>query len=106
MSSQNQSYSLAILDEHPFPAGFAGGKASLLATRRDSPREIKVIVASPSKISESRVVKFAKKVTKHLRTRQGWSAFNVNVQPMEIRQLPPLGTPQQMEDNVAAWIVD
>jgi hypothetical protein len=106
MSSQNQSYSLAILNEHAFPAGFAGTKASFIAARRDSPREIKVIVSSPSKISESRVVKFAKKVTKHLRTRQGWSAFNVNVQSMETQQLPRLGTPQQVEGDVAAWIVE
>ena len=102
----NDSYCLAILNENRFASGFAGMGASLLAANLGPPREIKVIVSSPAKISQNRVANFAKKVTKHLRISRGWSAFNVSVRPVESRQLPPLGTPQQVEGDVTAWIVE
>ncbi len=61
MSSQNHYYSLVTLNDHLFPAGFAGMRASLLARKSPACREIKVVVASPSKVSEGTVIKLAKK---------------------------------------------
>ena len=49
-------------------------RASLLARKSPAGREIKVVVACPSKVSEGSVIKFAKKATKHLRVSRGWSA--------------------------------
>jgi hypothetical protein len=52
------------------------------------------------------VIKFAKNVTKHIRVNRGWSAVSATVQSMEIRELPPLGPPQQIKGNLTAWIVE
>ena len=106
MSSENHYYSLVTLNDHLFAAGFAGMRASLLARKSPEGREIKVVVASPSKVSDSAVIKFAKKLTKHMRVSRGWSAVSATVQSMEIRELPPLGTPQQTEGELTAWIVE
>jgi hypothetical protein len=80
MSSENHYYSLVTLNDHLFASGFAGMRASLLARKSPDGREIKVIVASPSKVSEGTVVKFAKKLTKHMRVSRGWSAVSASVQ--------------------------
>jgi hypothetical protein len=106
MSSQNQYYSLVALNDHLRPTGFAHLSASLLMKKSPLGREIKVIVGSPSKVSDATVIKFAKKLTKHMRVSRGWSAVSVDVQSMEIPELPPHGTPQQTEGNLTAWIVD
>ncbi len=106
MSSENHFYSLVTLNDHLFAAGFAGMRASLLARKSPAGREIKVVVASPSKVSEGTVIKFAKKVTKHIRVSRGWSAVSVSVQSMQIGELPSLGTPQQTRGNLTAWMVD
>jgi len=50
MSSENHYYSLVTLNDHLFAAGFAGMRASLLARKSPAGREIKVVVASPSKV--------------------------------------------------------
>jgi hypothetical protein len=81
-------------------------RASLLARKSPAGREIKVVVACPSKVSEGTVIKFAKKATKHLRVSRGWSAVSATVQSMQIGELPPLGTPQQAGCHLTAWIVD
>ena|GEM_PF-1716819 len=93
-------------DHRLFP-GFAGiMRASMLAQEnRLQGREIKVVVASPSKVSEGAVIKFAKKVTKHMRVSRGWSFVSASVQSMGIRELPALGTPQQTKGNLTAWII-
>jgi hypothetical protein len=106
VSSENQYYSLVTLNDHLFAAGFAGMRASLLARKSPAGREIKVVVASPSKVSDSAVIKFAKKLTKHIRVSPGWSAVSATVQSIEIRELLPLGTPQQTKGNLTAWIVE
>ena len=92
MSSENHYYSQVTLNDHLFAAGFAGMRASLLARKSPAGREIKVVVASPSKVSDSAVIKFAKKLTKHMRVSRGWSAVSASVQSMQIGELPPLGT--------------
>jgi hypothetical protein len=89
-----------------FAAGFAGIRAALLATKSPVGREIKVVVASPSKVSEGTVIKFAKTLTKHMRVSRGWSAVSATVHSMEIRELPPLGTPLQTKGDLTAWIVE
>jgi hypothetical protein len=106
MSSENRYYSLVTLNDHLFPSGFAGMGASLLARKSPSGREIKVVVASTSKVSGGTVTKLAKKLTKHIRVSRGWSAVGVSVQSMQIADLPPLGTPQQTKGNLTAWIVE
>jgi hypothetical protein len=106
MSSENHYYSLVTLSDHLFPSGFAGMDASLLASKSPAGREIKLVVASPAKVSEGNVIKFAKKLTKHMRVSRGWSAVSATVQSMQIAELPPLGTPQQTKGNLTAWIVE
>src|ERR1700737_5291543 len=95
MSSENHYYSFVSLNEPLCAPGFAGMRASLLARKSPAGREIKVVVASPSKVSDSAVIKFAKKLTKHIRVSRGWSAVRGTVQSMEIRELPPLGNPRK-----------
>jgi hypothetical protein len=106
MSSENHYYSLVTLSDHLFPSGFAGMGASLLARKSPAGREIKLVVASPAKVSESSVINFAKKLTKHMRVSRGWSAVSVSVQSVQIAELPTLGTPQQTKGNLTAWIVE
>ena len=106
MSSENQYYSLVTLNDHLFAAGFAGMRAALLARKSPAGREIKVIVVSPSKVSDSTVIKFAKTLTKHIRVSRGWSAVSAAVRSMEIGELPPLGSAQQTKGNLTAWIVE
>jgi hypothetical protein len=106
MFSENHYYRLVTLSDHLFPSGFAGMGASLLSRKSPAGREIKLVVASPAKISESSVIKFAKKLTKHVRVSRGWSAVSASVQSVQIAELPRLGTPQQTKGNLTAWIVE
>src|SRR5271156_3006747 len=104
MSSQSQNYSLVILNDRVVP-GFAGiMRESVRARKWD--RELKIVVASPSNVPDGKAIKFAKKVTKHVRISRGWSFVSASVQSMGNRELPPLGTPQQSEGTLTAWIVD
>ena len=93
MSSQIQNYSLVTLNDRVVP-GFAG-------IMRESVRE-----KNPSHISEGKAIKFAKKVTKHERTSRGWSFVNASFESMDVSNLPTLGTPQQTERGLTAWIVE
>ena len=79
MPSENHYYNLVTLNDQLFAAGFAGMRASLLARKSPAGLEIKVVVASPSKVSDSAVIKFAKKLTKHIRVSRGWSAVRATV---------------------------
>ena len=106
MSSESHNYSLVTLNDRLFP-GFAGiMRASMLARESLLGREIKVVVASPSNVAEGKAIKFAKKVTKHIRVSRGWSFVSASVESMGIRELPPLGIPQQTEGTLTAWIVE
>ena len=48
---------------------------------------------------------FAMKLTEHTRAHQGWSGVRVIVEPMDFRELPPLGEPRHVEGDLTAWIV-
>jgi hypothetical protein len=67
--------------------------------------EIVVIVSSPSKLVKATLIEFATKLTEHTRVNQGWSGVHVIVEPMEFRELPPLGEPRHVEGDLTAWIV-
>jgi hypothetical protein len=104
--SENQYCSLVTLTDHVIP-GFAGIKRESMPARKSaSDRELKILVASPSNVPEGKAIKFAKNVTKHIRVSRGWSFVSASVQSMGIRELPALGTPQQTEGTLTAWIVD
>src|SRR5690242_13459695 len=106
MLSENHHYSLVTLNDRLF-SGFAGVmRASMIARKSLSSREIKAVVASPSNVPEGKAIKFAKKVTKHIRVSRGWSFVSASVQSTGVRESPPLGTPQQTEGTLTAWIVD
>ena len=106
MSSQIQSYTLVTLNDRVLP-GFAGiMRESVRAKNSPEDRELKVVVASPLACLGGKAIKFAKKVTKHIRISRGWSFVSASVQPMETSNLPPLGTPQQTERSLAAWIIE
>ena len=55
--------------------------------------EIQIIIGSPSKVAKGTLIDFAKKLTEHTRVHQGWSGVRVIVEPMDFRELPPLGEP-------------
>jgi hypothetical protein len=74
--------------------------------KNPSGRELKIVVANPSRISEGKAVKFAKKVTKHVRISRGWSFVSASVESLDMTNVPPLGTPQQTERSLVAWIVE
>jgi hypothetical protein len=78
------------------------------ATIVDNPvlgHEIQVIVGSPSKVAKGALIEFAKELTEHIRVNQGWSGEHVIVEPIEFRELPPLGEPTHVEGDLTAWIV-
>jgi hypothetical protein len=86
---------------------FPGAGLSQAATV-DNPvagHEIVVIVGSPSKVAKAYLIEFATKLTAHTRVNQGWSGIHVIVEPMEFRELPPLGEPRHVEGELTAWIV-
>src|ERR1700747_1826226 len=103
MSSQLQNYSLVTLNDRVVP-GFAGVMRESVREKNPSDRELKVVVACPSQLSEGKAIKFAKKVTKHVRISRGWSFVSARVQPMEMSNLPFLGAPLQTERRFTAWI--
>jgi uncharacterized C2H2 Zn-finger protein len=105
MSSQLQNYSLVTLNDRVVP-GFAGIMRESVREKNPSDRELKVVVACPSQLSEGKVIKFAKKVTKHVRISHGWSFVSARVESMDESNLPTLGTPQQTERSLTAWIVE
>jgi hypothetical protein len=67
--------------------------------------EIVVIVGSPSKVAKATLIEFATKLTEHTRVNKGWNDVRVVVEPMEFRQLPPLGEPRHVEGELTAWII-
>jgi hypothetical protein len=71
-----------------------------------SGREIQLIVGSPAKLAESTLIDFASEFTKNIRKSQGWRTLQVNVEPMEFQELPPLGKPTHTEGDLNAWIVE
>jgi hypothetical protein len=106
MSSSGQFFTLVTLSDRVVP-GFAGiMRASMMSGESLSSREIKVVVGSPSHVTEGKAISFAKKATKHIRIGRGWSFVNANVEPVQPSQLPQLGTPQQTKGDLTAWVVE
>jgi hypothetical protein len=106
MSSSGQFFTLVTLSDRVVP-GFAGiMRASMMSGESLSSREIKVVIASPSHVSEGKAISFAKKATKHIRIGRRWSFVNANVEPVAPSQLPQLGTPHETRDGLTAWVVE
>ena len=87
--------------------GLPGAGLSQAATV-DNPaagHEIVVIVGSPSKVAKGTLIEFATKLTEHTRVNQGWSGVHLIVEPLQFRELPPLGEPRHVEGDLTAWIV-
>ena len=87
--------------------GLPGAGLSQAATV-DNPaagHEIVVIVGSPSKVAKATLIEFATKLTEHTRVNQGWSGVHLIVEPLQFRELPPLGEPRHVEGDLTAWIV-
>jgi hypothetical protein len=106
MSSSGQFFTLVTLSDRVVP-GFAGiMRASMISGESLSGREIKVVVGSPSHVSEGKAISFAKKATKHIRIGRRWSFVNASVEPVQPSQLPQLGTPQQTKGDLTAWVVE
>jgi hypothetical protein len=106
MSSSGQFFTLVTLSDRVVP-GFAGiMRASMMSSESLSSREIKVVVGSPSHVSEGKAISFAKRATRHIRIGRRWSFVNANVEPVQPSQLPQLGTPHQSRGGLAAWIVE
>ena len=57
-------------------------------------------------LNESTLVEFASEFTRHMRMNQGWSTLRVIVEPIEFRELPPLGKPTHIEGDLNTWIVE
>jgi hypothetical protein len=106
MSSSGQFFTLVTLSDRVVP-GFAGiMRASMMSGESLSSREVKVVVGSPSHVSEGKAISFAKKATKHIRIGRRWSFVNANVEPVQPSQLPQLGTPHQSRGGLTAWVVE
>jgi hypothetical protein len=106
MSSSSQLYRLITLSDRVVP-GFAGiMRASMITGGSLANRELKVIVASQSQVSEGKAINFAKKVTKHVRVNRRWSFVNASVESMPPSQLPTLGAPHQTKGQLTAWVVE
>ena len=75
--------SLVILNDRVVPR-FADIMCESVREKKSlSDRELKVVLASPSHVSEGKVIKFAKKVTKHTRLSRGWSFVSASIQPRD-----------------------
>ena len=106
MSSSSQFYRLITLRDRVVP-GFAGIiRASMITGESLANRELKVIIASQSQVSEGKAINFAKKVTKYIRVNRRWSFVNASVEPMPPSQLPALGQPHQTKGQLTAWVIE
>jgi hypothetical protein len=94
MPSENHYYSQIILNDN------------MPADDSISGREIQLIVGSPAKMEDSALVEFASDFTRHMRMNQGWKTVHATVEPIEVQQLPPLGSPTHTQGDLNAWIVE
>jgi hypothetical protein len=106
MSSPSQFYRLITLSDRVVP-GFAGiMRAAMITGESLANRELKVIIASQSQVSEGKAINFAKKVTKYIRVNRRWSFVNDSVESIPSSQLPALGRPHQTKGQLTAWVVE
>ena len=94
MASETTNYhKLVLSDQAPADESLSGH------------REIQVIVRTPSRVKEQRLIDLATSLTRPARMNQGWSTVHVVVEPLAAAELPPLGEPTHTEGDLAAWIV-
>jgi hypothetical protein len=94
MASETTTYQKVILsDQAPTDDSLAGH------------REIQVVVRSPSKVTERKLIDVASTLTRHARMNQGWTTLHVAVEPLDAAELPPLGEPTHTESDLVAWII-
>ena len=105
MSSQIQNYRLVTLNDRWYQDSQASCASQCEKNTRSQTVNSKLSLLVP-RMSWRAAIKFAKKVTKHIRISRGWSFVSASVQPMEIGNLPLLGTPQQTDRRLTAWIVE
>jgi len=95
MASESAIYQKVILgDQAPADESLSGH------------REIQVVVRSPSKVRERKLIDIASSLTRNARMNQGWTALRVVVEPLDASELPPLGEPTHTEGDVVAWIIE
>lgn len=68
-------------------------------------REIQIVVRSPSKVTEQKLIDLASSLTRHMRMNQGWDTLHVVVEPLDKVELPSLGEPTHTEGDLAAWMI-
>jgi hypothetical protein len=94
MASETANYQKVILsDQAPTDDSLSGH------------REIQVVVRSPSKVTERKLIEVASSLTRQARMNQGWTTLHVVVEPLDATELPPLGEPTHTEADLAAWII-
>jgi len=94
MPPENNYYSEVILND-----------PTLTVNNPVAGHEIQIIIGSPSKVAKGTLIDLAKKLTEHTRVNQRWSGVHATVEPMEFRELPPLGEPTHTEGDLNAWIL-
>ena len=86
MASETAIYQKVILsDQAPTDESLSGH------------REIQVVVRSPSKVTERKLIDVASSLTRPARVNQGWTTLHVIVEPLDTAELPPLGEPTHTE---------
>jgi hypothetical protein len=94
MASETANYQKVILsDQAPTDESLSGH------------REIQVVVRSPSKVTERKLIDVASSLTRPARVNQGWTTLHVIVEPLGTAELPPLGEPTHTEGELVAWII-
>src|SRR5260370_7211834 len=94
MASETANYQKVILsDQAPTDESLSGH------------REIQVVVRSPSKVTERKLIDVASSLTRPARVNQGWTTLHVIVEPLGTSELPPLGEPTHTEGELVAWII-
>jgi hypothetical protein len=94
MASETATYQKVILsDQAPADDSLSGH------------REIQVVVRSPSKITERKLIDVVSTLTRNARMNQGWTTLHVVVEPLDAAELPLLGEPTHTEGDLVAWII-
>ena len=92
MASETANYQKVILSDQA-PTALSGH------------REIQVVVRSPSKVTERKLIDVVSSLTRPARVNQGWITLHVIVEPLDTAELPPLGEPTHTEGELVAWII-
>src|ERR1700737_422819 len=91
MASETANYQKIILsDQAPTDESLSGH------------REIQVVVRSPSKVTERKLIDVASSLTRPARVNQGWTTLHVIVEPVDTAELPPLGETTHTDGELSA----